>query len=669
MSAARAVALSIVFVACGAGERIPTAPAPAPTHEAVALPTPTVPAPVIDASPTVRTAGQRARDEARAPLANAILDAYTNWDAHLSRDGRRVLFGSRRDGNREYYLGEVAAPAAPPIQLTHGPERAVGAAFTRDGKSVLFRQDRGADENYRIYQVGLDGKNETCLTPGPVLHRYPPLEARERPGTIVYAQRDAKSPATEVVVQKLGGDPRVVYRQPGPGYVIAITQDGTRVLMNRRRSSSDFVLVDLDLATSNTRRLYPDEGKKATIHDAAYSPDGKTVYVAADDGADAELLLAIDAATGALRRQYRLSDPATASIYGVHVSLQGDRLALWIDAGDHDETRLVDAKTLKITSTVVVPAGSALIPTGFSEDGAQVTATLTSPNHPSDVVAVDVRTGVVAPLRADIRRGLEGLAPIDASIDTVRAFDGLSLPVVTYLPEGTRSGGKRLPVIVEFHGGPADSSSVGWDVFARFYTALGYAYIEPNVRGSTGYGRAFEMADNRERRADWLRDVESINAWVKSQAWADPNRVVVMGGSYGGYTVLMALTRQPGSWRAGVDYVGIANLFTFLKSTDQLIRAVWVDEFGDLDADKELLERFSPLRDVDKIVAPLYVYAGQNDPRVPREESDQVVRAQRARGMPVEYQVAADEGHSLDHRENRVEFMTRVARFLDDYAR
>jgi dipeptidyl aminopeptidase/acylaminoacyl peptidase len=195
---------------------------------------------------------------------------------------------------------------------------------------------------------------------------------------------------------------------------------------------------------------------------------------------------------------------------------------------------------------------------------------------------------------------------------------------------------------------------------------LGYAYLQPNVRGSTGYGRAYEMADNREKRADWLKDLEAVNAWTKAQPWTDPARVIVMGGSYGGYTVLMALTRQAPLWRAGVDYVGLANLLTFLRTTDQAIRAVWVDEFGDLDRDKALLEEFSPLRDVDRIAAPLFVYAGQNDPRVPRAESDQVVQALRARRVPVEYEVAADEGHSLDHRENKVEFLTRVASFLED---
>jgi dipeptidyl aminopeptidase/acylaminoacyl peptidase len=128
--------------------------------------------------------------------------------------------------------------------------------------------------------------------------------------------------------------------------------------------------------------------------------------------------------------------------------------------------------------------------------------------------------------------------------------------------------------------------------------------------------------------------------------------------------VLMGLTRQPKLWRAGVDFVGVANLFTFLKSTDQSIRSAFVDEFGDLDKDVKLLEQFSPMRDKHKIVAPLFVYQGQNDPRVPRSESDQVVASLRQRRIPVEYMVAANDGHSLDRRENRIEFLTRVVRFL-----
>ena len=668
------VLVSLVLVACG-GEpppppEVPAAPAPPATAAPTAAASATAAqAPVAaDSNPTERTAAQKARDDARLPLADAIIGAYSNYDARYSADRKKILFGSRRDGNREYYLADASKPDAAPVAVTHGPERASYAVFSRDGKSIFFTRDTGADENFRIYQVGLDGKNETCLTPGPVLHRENPVEPRHKPGTLVYSQSDVKSPSTQFVVQQVGKEPQVVYTEQVPSYLNDVTQDGKRALYARWNSASDLVLFELNLGSGKTHRLYPEEGKKAAVHDASYSSDGSRVYVAGDDGASSQLLLALDAKSGAVKQSFTQTTPATASVSQVAASPRGDRLAVSIDAGDHEEAWLFDARTLKPLTKVQTPLGSVSLGP-FSEDGAKVTATISEPSAPTDVFSIDVAKGAVEPLRKDARPGLESLAPIDASIETVKAFDGLPIPVIAYLPKGARTSGQKLPVIAEFHGGPSSSSSVAWDQFARFFVAQGYAFLEPNVRGSTGYGRAYEMADDREKRADWLKDLASVNAWAKSQPWADPNRVVVMGGSYGGYTVLMALTRQPTLWRAGVNYVGVANLFTFLKSTDQAIRSGFVNEFGDLDRDTALLNEFSPINKIDQIVAPLFVYQGQNDPRVPRPEADQVVKALRARKVPVEYQVAANEGHSLDHRENRAEFFVRVARFLEDNAK
>ncbi|MGZ6029637.1 MAG: alpha/beta hydrolase family protein, partial [Myxococcaceae bacterium] len=260
---------------------------------------------------------------------------------------------------------------------------------------------------------------------------------------------------------------------------------------------------------------------------------------------------------------------------------------------------------------------------------------------------------------------LAALTRLDVSVTSIPAFDGKQIPVHSYLPAA--HGERKLPVIVEFHGGPAASSSIGWKPRAQFFTSLGYAWVEPNVRGSTGFGRAWEMADNREKRGDVLKDIASVNAWVKQQPWADPGRVVIFGGSYGGWVVLMGLTHQQALWSAGIDLVGVADLRTLLRSTDQLIRAIFVDEFGDLEKDQALLAAWSPLPDVDKITAPLFVYQGQNDPRVPRAESDAIVRALRSHARPVEYMIAPNEGHSLDRRENQIEFYSRTARFLEEH--
>jgi len=187
------------------------------------------------------------------------------------------------------------------------------------------------------------------------------------------------------------------------------------------------------------------------------------------------------------------------------------------------------------------------------------------------------------------------------------------------------------------------------------------------VRGSSGYGRAFEAADNGEKRLDAFKDIETSGRWVAKQPWADKDRLVVFGGSYGGYTTLIALSRWPDIWRAGVDLFGVVNLKTFMATTSGLIRHIFLLEFGDPDKDAAFLASISPSTDVDKIVDPTFVYAGANDPRVPRSESDMITKALRQRKIPSEYMVAENEGHSLARRENQLAFSARCARFLETH--
>ena len=188
------------------------------------------------------------------------------------------------------------------------------------------------------------------------------------------------------------------------------------------------------------------------------------------------------------------------------------------------------------------------------------------------------------------------------------------------------------------------------------------------MRGSSGFGRAWEMADQREKRAGVIEDMGTVNAWARTQPWADASRIVIAGGSYGGWIVLMGLERQPKLWSAGLDLFGIADLRTLLRTTDKTVRAMFIEEFGEPDQDAALLAAWSPLADAARIGAPLFVYQGQNDPRVPRAESDAIVKVLRKRGVAVEYMVAKDEGHSVAHRENQIELLSRAARFLEEHA-
>ena len=621
------------------------------------------------AEPTVLTAEQEQRDQNRVIVAQSIVDAYPNWDgffsslvANWSPDGKHVLFGSLRDGLPEIYVGEVPKPADPPKTVTQGPERAIWARYSVDGKWIFFLRDSKGDENHHIWRVRADGTGLIDLTPGEPMHRDEPVLPRKRPLIMLYSAAHTTSPSSILFSQNIvRGVPKLVYTNPNPGGLADATGDGASALFFDYHSNDDVVLLQVQVASGKTRRLYPSTEKRVGIFSAAYSADGKRIYITTDQGVESSVLLAVDARTGRELARYVNDSPPTAPM-SVLVSPTGDRVVVGIDAGNHGEVRILDARTLKIERSVGVPLGNVIVGS-FRNDGKAFSLLISLPDHPADVYSVDAATGQLRQLRDDKRPGLDALPAIEASIEKVSAFDGLTIPINLYLPKA-RTG--KLPTIVIFHGGPASSYAVRWNPYARFFLSLGYAVLEPNVRGSTGFGRAYEMADNREKRADWLKDLETVNAWTKKQSWCDPDRVVVWGQSYGGYTTLMALTRQPMLWGAGVDLYGVADLKQFLRTTDAAIRAVFVTEFGDLDKDGPLLDEFSPMRDRDKIVAPLFVYAGQNDPRVPRSESDAIVRALRERGIPVEYMVAANEGHTVDRRETKIELLTRTARFLED---
>jgi dipeptidyl aminopeptidase/acylaminoacyl peptidase len=621
----------------------------------------------------VLTAEQARRDAELAPRAAAVVDAYLNWNgffsslvARYSPDGKRFVFGSNRDGVQQIYLGDTAHPGDPAKTLTGGADRALDAEFTRDGKAVLFVRDDKGNELHAIWRVTLDGSALVNLTPGEPLQRSLPVLPRRKPRTMLYAGKRTSEAGFRVFEQSLdGGEARAFYTSPDPGGVADSTADGKRILVATGRSPGDGTAVEVDTTTGSARRLYPAEGKTAAVNTLLYSADGARILLSTDEGAESAVLIALDARTGKEVARYTSKAPATGRLFAA-ASPDGRRVVVQVDAGNHGEVRILDARTLRLVRDVKVPLGDVLVG-DFRDDGRAFSLVVSLPEKPADVFEVNVDTGNVRPLRDDKRAGLDALGPIETTIETAKSSDGLAIPINRYLPK--IEPGKRVPTIAIFHGGPSTSYAVRWNPYARFFVSLGYAVLEPNVRGSSGFGRAFEAADDREKRADWLKDLEAVNAWTKAQPWADPARVVVWGQSYGGYTTLMALTRQPTLWSAGVDLYGPSNLRTLLLSTDAGIRRYLTAEFGDVDADRELLERFSPLKDVGKIVSPLFVYQGQNDPRVPRAEGDAIVSALRARSVPVEYMVAANEGHTVDHRENKIELLARTARFLEGHAR
>ena len=632
--------------------------------------TPPVGAPVAPAAgvtPDVPSGADAARDAELAKAAAGVVGAFVNSEPVITRDGNRVVFVSNRDGLPQLYIADAARPDAPATRLVTSGERMGGVVTTPDGKALVYASDHGADENWSYFRVNLDDSGLVELTPNARRQRDGALIADGKPDTIFYSARAMSDAGTTVYATsaRAPGDEKIVFHDDKPGALIDISRDGAWGLYERTPSQSENYLVAVDLATGATRPIYPALASgQVTISGAAFSADGKRAIIGTDGGAEQALVLSVDVATGKETARYVETRPATAEIAAIAVAKQGNAVAVVLNAGNHGDLRLLDATTLRPKAAVSLPLGNGA-GGAFSEDGKRFTLAWSTPSTPGDIYAVQVATGKLGALRKEPRPGLDSLPPIEASITEVEAFDHLKLPVNVYLPAGARD--RKLPVIVSYHGGPSGNSAIRWSPLPRFFVAQGYAWVEPNVRGSTGFGRAYEAADNGPRRLDAFKDIETCGRWAASQPWADKDRVVVLGGSYGGYSVLVGLTRMPALWRAGVDLVGIANLETFMATTSGVIRELFLVEFGDPAKDAAFLASISPLRDADKITRPLFVYAGANDPRVPRSESDLIVKALRARKVPVEYMVKANEGHSYAHRDSQIELLSRAARFLETH--
>ena len=620
------------------------------------------PGPVL---PDIPAGSDAARDAELSKKAGALVDAFLNTEAILTRDGKKVVLVSNRDGLPQLYVADARRPDSAAQRLFASNERVTLDRTMPDGKSVLFRTDRGADEKWSIWRVNLDGSGLIELTPGDATQRDAAFVADLAPDTIYYSARRISDASSAVYAAPAAapGPVREVFRDAKPGFFSDVSRDGKSGIFLRYPTRSENYLVRLDLVSGSARTLFPESGK-VSIFDARFSPDGRTIYVATDGGGEQALLLALDSESGKEKARYVEKNPPVATLSELAVAKTGDSLAMLVDAGNHTEVRLLDARTLRPRAKVAMPLGQGNV-SEFSEDGRRFLARWSTPSSPTDVWAVDARTGKASQLRKEARPSLRDVPEMETSITRIRAHDGFSIPINVYLP---KNRSEKLPVIVSYHGGPSASARIRWAPSVAFFLSQGYAWVEPNVRGSGGFGRAFEEADNGPQRPEAFKDVEAVGRWAASQPWADAKRVIVYGGSYGGYTVLIGLTRMPDLWRAGVDLVGVANLKTFMASTSGLIREIFLLEFGDPDKDSAFLDSISPLKDVDRIVAPLFVYAGANDPRVPRSESDLIVGALRERRVPVEYMVADNEGHSLARKETLVQFLARAGRFLEQHA-
>ena len=616
----------------------------------------------VDARPAAAPGadpGQPARDAEVAARAQPFVDAFSDYGPVLAPDGQ-IAFVSTRDGLPQLYVGAAGEPDRPPRRLPVPPERVGAPRLMPDGKTLVFLSDVGSDQKFHVFRIGLDGSGLADLTPTGDLHRAAPAVAR-RAGTLVYGAHALDDQATRVFVQTLDGPPREVYRDPRVGFVSDVSADGARALYVEALSDTDQVLFAIDLASGKPTRLFPPAGQVCALGGVLFTADDASAVMACQARGRPLRVIKVDGATGAEQASYEEAAVPTAGLGGIAVSPAGDRVVVALEAGEHSELRVLDARDLHALVAPRVPLGD-IDTEEFDAGGRRLGLTVRRPDAPPEIAALDVATGAIELLRHEPRPGLG--TPPRATVEQLRAFDGRSIRVNVYLPDGATG---RRPTLVLIHGGPTANAKITWSPTVGFWTAMGFAVIAPNIRGSSGYGIEYAQADDREHRIDAVRDVESVNQWARAQPWCDGDKLVIGGISYGGYMTLLALTRQPTLWRAGIDGSGMSNLRTMEQLEDQTIRSFDDTEFGVLGKDDALLTEWSPITAVDRIVAPVFVYQGVRDPVTPQHEADQIVAALRRRGVPVEYMLIANEGHGVTRRENVIAYLARSYRFVAEH--
>jgi dipeptidyl aminopeptidase/acylaminoacyl peptidase len=440
-------------------------------------------------------------------------------------------------------------------------------------------------------------------------------------------------------------------------------------------SSFNHALFEIDLATGRARRLITERDGVRYLA-AHYAPDGQTLFVITDLDSDFLYIARLDLLTGSL---VRLVEPE-ADCEALALSPDGKTLAYAVNIEGMHHVYALDLTTgttrdvPNIASAIKPGLGPGLIPDGrlkFSPDSRHLAFAFTSATRSSDIFIWDLDRDQVQPVTRVSHGGLPVASFVAPELVHYPTFDHddaeqpRQIPAWFYKPAGERED--PAPAIIMVHGGPEGQFRPRFSATIEYFVHHGYAVLAPNVRGSTGYGKAYSHLDDVEKRMDSVADLAHAAHWLRARPDIDGTRLVVYGGSYGGFMVLAALTHYPDLWAAGVNIVGISNLATFLENTSGYRRAHREAEYGSLARDRAFLERIAPINHVDNIEAPLMVIHGANDPRVPLSEAEQLVAALKERDVPVKFLVFDDEGHGIVKLKNKLIAYPEIVAFLEAY--
>lgn len=596
---------------------------------------------------------------------NYTIEQYLNIKSAgsptVSPDGKFIAYLTDITGTNQIW--KVGIERGCPEQLTFFDERVQFASWNpKDKYWILFGKDSGGNERTQLFLLKSDGSEIRRLTfKDDVIYNF---GAWSSDGTMfAFTSNERNRAFFDVYVMNIKtGKVDLIWQNDGNNSVVAWSSDNKYILVSQSRSSFDNDLYLVEYPSGKVVNITP-HTQPARYMSPKFSNDSRKIYLLSDEGKEFVGLAYIDIKTGQLNYIYSTN----WDIETFELSKDGKKIVFVLNVDGYSEVYALDIATKKVVK-LGFPTGGIIGSLKFTSDGRKLIFTYQSPVKNQDIYYYDFVTKKVKQITYSSTAGIPLSSFVEPKLVRFKSFDGLEIPGYLYLPKNAKRD-SSLPVIVSIHGGPEAQELPRFSALYQFFINNGYAIYAPNIRGSTGYGKTYASLDNTTKRKDAIKDVAMIPEFLKTTGYINPRKIIVYGGSYGGYMTLSAVTFYPDLWAAGVDLVGISNFLTFLKNTGAWRQRHRMAEYGDPEKDAEFLKEISPFYHVERIKAPLMIIQGANDPRVPKSESDQIVESIKSRGGIVEYLVFDDEGHGLAKLKNRIKAYKAVVEFLDKYVK
>lgn len=579
----------------------------------------------------------------------------------FSPDGKTIAFVSNLSGVPEVWTVPVGGGFPTLVTALDDP---VGSVFwSPDGAWLAFNVAPGGGFNEQIYIVRPDGSGLKLLTEGGKENNF--LGDWTHDGRfLTFASNRRNAASTDSYLLDVANSQlRLVAENRGTGGIADVSRDGKYAVISRLINRGDNDLFLINLANRQEARLTMHEGP-GTFFGDNFSPDGRTIYFGSNKDRDliafARVKLTEDNQPGPIEVLAARDD---ADLSSFKINDEGTSVALLWNVAARSELSFFDLKTDKLTPGPDLP-GEIVGGLEFSTDGRQLALVATGATSPPDIWVMDLRAKSFSQVTHSPHAGVDLSQLVRPALVRYSAQDGLELSGWLYRPPGAKGPG---PVVLSFHGGPEGQERPGFNSTYQALLTQGIAVFAPNVRGSSGFGKRFVNLDNGALRENGVKDIRASVEYVVKSGVADPRRVGIMGGSYGGYMVAAGLTEYPDLFAAGADLYGVVNFETFFKNTQPWMAAISKVEYGDPDTQLELLRRLSPIHRGDRIKAPTIVLHGANDTNVPVIEAEQIVENLKRRGVPVEYVVFPDEGHGWRKTANRIRSTVEIVRWFAKY--